>query len=753
MHTFFINTSGNEIENYSDILEIQHETRKLVSLNCPLTKWQHAEEGYRACVSNMGEQIDSYKDINNDFNLIIYVDLTAIKEYAEISMQAHRERFACLQALYAFFKSYMHKTIVNELEACGRSPQDVLIIFEENKKPEDEDIKSEDGRAILHSYMQKFMGLTDCEALASFATEMINQGKNADFSLALSNLLTLFCEPLLPGVQECYIDLLDVFLHEIQEYNGYEEPMIQLFERVLSGYIKDETIKTVFFVTNRRAGITNKQERIRRDLRLSFYIFDCVDSQSIFNYETEPETGITIPRVKTFFDIDWQKVTKQVLTKNCEYKRRYSETVSLSESFVEMELAPTLYALDYEKFSLDSLGKRAKAMEVVDVTPGNSAGDAVVSAEKKAVEISEKTVQCLLSEEVLIPAELTEPGCDETFDPRNASAETLIEEAKKEREGHILHLKNLKLYIMDILSNYAGRSLENEPAMLEKRKVSLAEELQNGAEKKRHYTTEVEAVETKKIDTVLTISDIAYETVVHDYLEFCAGRTVSVTDIEEQCNLFVTQVHQINESLKKTKLIFWGLFALLAVLYLPFFTVQWKEIFSSLLNGFVAFSSIFLPALILFYVCLSLLRRQRKKYVAAWKNFKEKSDKVKAENCLAAKKYSQLLASFIPALRWIYEYKIDVAFYADCCKLAKAKINHHIQKLQGRVTTIKNIIDDLEIDESTISEFTIPEFKTTAKQAIDYNVSYCSNRKNQEFYSIISRDFLDAVKKQEEDKR
>ena len=45
MHTFFINTSGKELGNYSEILEIQHETRRLVSLECPLTEWNDEEKG------------------------------------------------------------------------------------------------------------------------------------------------------------------------------------------------------------------------------------------------------------------------------------------------------------------------------------------------------------------------------------------------------------------------------------------------------------------------------------------------------------------------------------------------------------------------------------------------------------------------------------------------------------------------------------------------------------------------------------
>ncbi len=751
MHTFFINTSGNEIENYSDILEIQHETRKLVSLNCPLEKWQQEEEGYKACVSHMGEQIDSYKDINNDFNLIVYVDLISVKEYAEISMRDHRVRFACLEALYALFKQYIYTTIVAELQDCGRSPHEVLIIFEENQKPADGDTTTDDGKGLFHLYMQKFMGFTDAEALSSFADMVIKKGQDADFSALLSELQNLLTAAVFPGLAESYADRIDIFLREIQENNGYETPMLNLFDHAKKISDSNDEIKSVYFITNRRAGVANKQERIRRDLRLSFYIFDCVDSESIFNVTIHPETEEKTLHIKPFPELDWEKVTKEILKRNCLYKKQYNETVSLSESFSAMGLAPELYALDFKRFSLDCFGKRAKAMAVVDAMPKPISdeinGESIGSTEEKKLEISEKVVECLLSETELIPSSLTEVSYKSDFYPERASAETFISEAKKERESHIQHLKNLKIHIMDVLSNYAGRSLENEPALLAKRKVSLAEGQPDDMGVIPRCVAASETKESKKIDAVSEISDTAYESVVLDYLEFCAGRSVSVTDIEEQCNQFITQVYQISESLKKLKIVFRGLLALLLVLYLPFVAIQWETITSGLLNGFIAVSSVVVPALILSLVFAILSRVQRKKYVIAWEVFKEKSDQAKRENCLAAKKYSQLLSSFIPALRWVYEYKLEVEFYADCCKLAKAKINHHIQKLQNRITTMKNIIDDLEIDEKVIAQCGDTKQQNDLLKAIDYHVSYCTDKKNQEFYSLINRNFIESIQK------
>ena len=137
---------------------------------------------------------------------------------------------------------------------------------------------------------------------------------------------------------------------------------------------------------------------------------------------------------------------------------------------------------------------------------------------------------------------------------------------------------------------------------------------------------------------------------------------------------------------------------------------------------------------------------QRRKYRKAWKEFKEKSDEVLEENAIAAEKYDRLLSVYVPTLRWVYEYKLDVEFYSDCCKMARAKIGHHIQKLHDRVVTIGNIIEDLETNTAELGQVTSKSRKNFNDE-IDYNVSFCSGKKNRKFYAIIDTQFLKTVNK------
>ena len=335
---------------------------------------------------------------------------------------------------------------------------------------------------------------------------------------------------------------------------------------------------------------------------------------------------------------------------------------------------------------------------------------------------------------------------DDSILGSKATAEQYVAEAQKLRQHHLDYLQRLKVHVSDRLSNYAGRSAENDPALLRKRKVSVAEEDFEDAGRDYRYAKPGRPEETKKLKTVESISETAYTSSLLDYMEFCAGRSVAVTDIEEQCNWFVTRVHQIKESLRKIQLVAIGLLFAIVALYIPFVVLQWEAITENAMTVTVALLSIAIPIVILYLIFTIASLIQRKKYRKAWKEFKEKSDEILEENAVAAEKYDQLLTVYIPTLRWVYEYKLDVEFYAECCKMARAKIGHHIQKLHDRVVTIGNIIEDLESDTSERGQVA-EKARSNVNDEVDYNVAFCSGKKNRKFYSIIDTHFLESVHK------
>ena len=307
----------------------------------------------------------------------------------------------------------------------------------------------------------------------------------------------------------------------------------------------------------------------------------------------------------------------------------------------------------------------------------------------------------------------------------NVSPEQYVERAKKLRAHHLDYLKKLKAHVASALSNYAGNSKENKAALL-----------QMGA-----YRYAAPHEETKVLEAVEQASDNAYETMMNQYMEFCAGRSVAISSIEEQCNWFITRVHQIKQSLKKISLVAIGLLMAIIVLYIPFVVIQFEAITENIVTLMTALGSIAVPILLLYVIFAIITAAQRKKYAKAWNEFEEKSNQALAENRVAVQKYDQLLSTVVPALRWVYEYKLDVDYYAECCDIAKAKVEHHEQKLDGRISAIRNILSDLEYQ---ISEDDEGQHSTTnLAEAIDYNMAFCSGKKNCKFYSIIDRTDLD----------
>lgn len=750
MHTFFINTSGKKIENCIDILEIQQETMKLVSLDCPISTWQSEKDGYKSCVCKMEELIDNYKDINNSFNLIIYVDLILFEEYTAIPISEHRERDACLRAIYALFTNYMRETIMNALDGCGRNPQEVLIVFEENRKPDDDTSNDDDGRAMIRANIMNFIGLPSMERMEQARVKAAQEAEKDQAAAFVRQIKEILGRQLIDGVFDCYEELIKVWAEEVKAYGAVELPTKYLAERIMERSKDSENIDFVSFVTNRRAGSTNKQEYAKRDLRLYFYLLDCVQDQTIYELRSDGSDRDN-PTVKPFPDIDWNQVVSAFEAKRSIYERKYKETVSLSDRYTKLKLAPELYAFDHDRFGLDEFGKKRKKFEIVDVKPNSTSeendsqeetdGTILPEADKKAVVISEAEASSLFSsDEYKCFPYRGEKGAAEGI-KANTPPEKMISEAQKLREHHIHYLKKLKIHISDILSNYAGRSVENDPALLQKRRVSIGDEDFEDASKEYRYAKVGRPAEEKKLKAVKDISDSAYETAMLEYLRFSAGRSVAVTDIEEQCDWFVTRIHQITESLRKIRTVAVGLFAAIFVIYIPFVVIQWEAITENFLTLITALASVGVPVVLLYVVFTAAAIMQRKKYLEAWREFEAQSDQVLLDNSIAAEKYDKLLHTFIPSLRWIYEYRLDVEFYSSCCKMARAKLNHHIQKLHDRVTAVGNILEDLEYKTS-------PEkYEGVTFDEIDYNVSFCTGDNNCNFYSIIDQHILDMIMK------
>ncbi len=736
MHTFFINTSKKNFDDYKILFDIYHENKALISIECGMSDWYNNEKGYIECVNKMSDMIDSYVELNNVFNLIIYIDLWENDVYSSIKrdMFHDNDRNACVRALHILFTHVISESIVNMLVNLGRKPQDVLIMFGEDQINDCSKVNlNNPSSPVVMKNLFKHIGLPDDNTIERIAKGIVCsdvQNKAEEFR---KQVLIAGNGETIPGILESYDNDLLLWCDEIVNGANVNKANYDMFERINhTNYIETDRIKieTLSCPFDCIADKSNKSLATLTQLNVVMYILKCLEANSIYVERVASESQKCVMDFCTY-DVD--RLARLLNVKREIFSEKLRETESLAKSYSELELAPTLLAFDYNKFGLDKYGDKAFDLVVRDVIhkesyEENDIDTVKVNRQDKEVVIVERTGRMMFEHD-----EYQSINCDCDSDiadelKKDSTPEQFVKQAKIVRKHHLDYLKKLKLIIFKVLGNYAGKSKENKPALL---RVG-----------EQRYAIPNE-VEDKSLEEVEKVSDKAYESMLKQYMDFCAGRQVAIEDIEEQCNWFVSRVYRIKESLRKKRGVAIGLLVALIVLYIPFLIIQYEAITDSIATKIIAFWAVVVPILMLCIVFVIAVRMQRKKYWKIWQEYSDKAKQVREANSIAVNKYDQLLSVVIPSLRWTYEYKTYVEYCAECCKIANMKIEHHRRKLFERVDAINNILDNLEYAEFGCD---VDHSRTVIKSDdIDYNAPFCSGKKNESFYLIVDSKFLDST--------
>jgi hypothetical protein len=118
----------------------------------------------------------------------------------------------------------------------------------------------------------------------------------------------------------------------------------------------------------------------------------------------------------------------------------------------------------------------------------------------------------------------------------------------------------------------------------------------------------------------------------------------------------------------------------------------------------------------------------------------KKSDEACEENRKIIASYDLMMTRYIPALRWIYEYVLDVDFHCDCCETARAKLAHHRDKLYELIESLGNFLEDLDYSGTQYMPM-------DTDHLLDYNNAFCEGDLNRNFYSIIDKELLDMLQR------
>ena len=736
MHTFFINTSQKSISDYDVLFDIHRETKSIITMDCLMSEWYDKEKGYVSCINHMSDMIDGHVELNNAFNLIIYIDLSETKAYSSIKRDSFHDKIReeYCRALHIIFTHVVSESIVKDLSESGRKPQSVLIMFGEEKKFTDFNVPAnESSRQAVMKTLFSLMGLPEHDTIERIA-KSVDGSDSADKIGDFKKLIFEACgEEIIPGIREGYSSGLDLWFDEIITEANVANANTALFNRISSVNRMESSLLGVEVIScpyDYLACRVNRTSLAISQINIVIHLLKCVEANSIYE-----SNGDGSRKLIAFHTFTVEEIAPILIKKKLLYAEKISEIDSLTKSYTELGLSPQLSAFDYAKFGLDEYGDKATDLVISAAEPdekkSRKSSDAasnmeavVISGNEKKVTVEEKESRAMLSGDEFEAFDYNLDFGTDAMLKKNAKPEDYIEQAKKVRRHHLDYLKKKKLHVSKVLSNYAGRSKTNKPAMLK-----LGENRYASASK-----------ETRALEAVETVSDKAYETAFLQYMEFCSGRSVAVTDIEEQCDWFISRVYQIKESINKIKYVAIGLFFAMLVLYIPFFVIQFEAITKNAVSVTVAMLSVVVPIAVLYAVFAFITSLQKKKYIEAWSQFKSKSDQILSENTLAAKKYDKLLSTIIPALRWIYEYKLDVDYCVECCRVADAKIEHHRHKLYERISTIQRILSDLEVTEQY--EEGSDEVVIASPESVDYTASFCSGKKNRSFYSVIDSSFF-----------
>ncbi|HIZ71951.1 MAG TPA: hypothetical protein H9964_00035 [Candidatus Gallimonas intestinavium] len=723
MHTFFINTSKTEFKPYDVLFDIHLENKTLVTMQCPLGDWWDEEKGYRACVKTMAGMIDGYVELNNAFNVILYVDLTENAGYTAIPRDPmnQREREEYCEALQRIYRYLFLQSMTHDLIEEGREPKSVLIMFGVDKKHEHGGVvKDAPAPEGINSDLLKLLGIREDAAAEPAGSE--SGGKAAEPADEIgAKAEAMYRELLELRKQALPAGLNDEFLKDIlREWcqtavqsgvQAASQRVVNLFRDTARENARRASLCMVSAPYDYVAARFDKCIRAMSLLNIAIHLLKCVESNSIYEESADDANG----KPKPFITYNAKEIVDLLRKKQTLFSQKEREIKKLETQYTDLGLAPTLYKFDHEKFGLKENGERT---------------DAGVRGVKKPLLETKDNFSDLCKEDEGAQKQGGSAGAQKQGG--SDDLEKLIKDANRLKQEHHDFLDKLKRTADTVLSHYAGRSSENNPAMLTTGGYNYC------ADKKQR--------EQATIETVKDSSETAYRSALREYMGFCARRTVTLTEIDDQYDWFIAKIKRIAQSLKKLKAVSVILLVAMVVIYIPFLVIQAGDIVRNVATMMVAAVSVLVPLVLTALILAVVAASEKKQYGKAWAQFESRSKSAMAGNKNAVEEYNFFLFSVIPALRWVYDYKLDVDYYYDCCIVAKAKLEHHRKKLSEREMAIGNIIADLDAGRGGESR---PDGNGEGKPGteIDYTKPFCTGEKNIAFYSVFTAETLNSLRK------
>ncbi len=740
MHTVFINTTKNKIGGRFDSLRNAKDLKKLMYVDCPLDAWNDEETGFRCATQQIADFIDTYNYVNNDYNLVIYVDMVEVFDLLKIrffdadSVEQALMSKMCKSAIVRLVVS----TILDQLNEDGREPSELPVLLLELPKtqsvPAGIDLSERQTEAML-----KILRLAPVELLKQKLTV---GGENAQITMA--DILDETKKGTKLDLCTIYHERIQILMDSVcKDGLALQRACDDLYEAIETAFNADCTrnLAVSEYYTNKKTQKLSLEVYTKHNFLLQCFILDCINDETAFNDENE------VKQIPELSEDEWEKIKATLNKKKRTYEVERQKIVNLSVDYTTLGLAPSLFKLARERFGLNEIGNVSSEYVIQEVkaedkkSPEGAEESDNDSWMEKHEELVEQTgvVQNWFDKSVYKPYDSN--GDEYAANMGKASAAEYCARARDLANHHIGIFNKLNMHIKRTMANYSGRSISNAAPVLRKRSVNMGENIADSEKNDYIYADrngQNKIKETDPTESVIETSKRSYISIMIEYLKFDAGRGIAMKNIKDQCDWFINRIHRIEKSLKKLGWILIILTVTLAAAYLPFVLIQWESIVKNVDTLLVALMSLGVPYALLFVFYFIGRGLQKRKMKVAWDDLVETSKKADAENRQAIADYDALMTRYIPSLRWLYEYVLDVDFHCDCCDIARAKLTHHRDKLFERIEDLGNFLEDLDYSGA---DYDPPK----NKKLVEYTNAFCEGENNSDFYSIIDKEMLDVV--------
>ena len=784
MHTIFINTfnlddnyaiNGSNIL-YNEFFEVPVAERRLKMMYYPKSSWGAELTTAKKCAREISEFFDCYKDVDGQFNLVLYANAYDYEDYIESENNdsptvSTNEKLARHEAFSMLLQHYYSETLIRSLRSVIEEEMLNEVLFVIKKLKSEGEYNDNNGRRYLSKFIWEFLGLPCREDLCTLITGLRDKHNNIrqqdasdeDIALALEEVKAgcadIMQNEVISGVRNTYAATIDMIMGRLRDHvlslteinealDNVQESLAETVYNISDGEQKKNIYRTYFDSSYRSTSGPERKKAVEK-LEFSVFLLKCIFDEKLTSNSKGEKTALKVLK----FDKNTESIAKSILRQKATV---YDQLLEENAYSGQSRLVPKIVPLNFEHYAFNGNGDNDASAVQNSLINGyasfNSGIPSLVGNEDP--ETKKKNRSKKISDSGDKKSDKSVGNGSKGYMAMEAEALTYGDQLTYKCESFITDMSD---HTTKTLSHYSDRNREGKAPLLTKRNIIKWSGDRASRNKSTEYVAQGEGEATDTLDVLMRRATNAYYSSVKPFLSYLISDTISAEDIKAEHEVYEKKIRNITKSLQNLKYITVGVLLGVALLYAPYLVIQGVNESTALL----ACQTVGIPLAIMLIVALIIGSIQKLKYYKTKKEFFDTVNaKVLQHNTGIVNSYDKYLNFTIPRLRSSYNYLYKIMFYSNCCDIASAKIKHHTDKLNRYHTVIGNIIENLgeygsntrfslsddPIGSATGVTDTEAEGSEASKEPkIDYSVSFCCNRKNANVYTIMNSDDVKTI--------